>query len=63
VLTLPLADGRELEVTAEKAGRLRIALYRRYGKIRMCEGGFSATRAEVALLNMALERTTLPEAA
>jgi hypothetical protein len=55
VLTLPLDNGRELEVTGEKAGHLRLALYRRYGpSIRMCEGGFSCTRAELDLVAMAV---------
>jgi hypothetical protein len=66
VLRIPLADGRELELTRER-GRpgevFRVAIFHKYGAHRMSEGGFLATRAELRLLGLALDAATFPEAA
>ena len=66
MLVIPLADGRELELTRER-GRpgetFRVAVFHRYGSHRMSEGGFIATRAELRLLGLALDAATFPEAA
>jgi hypothetical protein len=60
VLTLPLDNGRELELTRERGqpGEMfRLAMFRRYAGDRMSEGGFCCTRAELALLLMAWDRS------
>jgi hypothetical protein len=61
VLTIPLSNGRELELTRERGQpgeAFRVAMFRQYGADRMSEGGFSCTRAELALLLMAWDRST-----
>jgi hypothetical protein len=66
MLRIPLADGRELELTRERGqpGEVfRLAMFRRYGADRMGEGGFRCTRAELALLLMAWDRSTPARAA
>lgn len=64
VLTIPLAGGRELELTRERGQPVeafRVAVFHRYGAHRMSEGGFVATRAELRLLSLALDAATFPE--
>jgi hypothetical protein len=64
VLTLPRANGRELEVTRERsqpAERFRLAVFHERGSFRMFEGGFTVTRAELRLLDLALDAATFPE--
>jgi hypothetical protein len=61
MLRIPLADNRELELTRERgrpAEAFRLAMFRRYASHRMSEGGFCCTRAELALLLMAWNRST-----
>lgn len=61
MLSLPLANGRELELTRER-GRpgesFRVAMYQTDGDYRRQEGGFCCTRAELALLLAGWDRST-----
>jgi hypothetical protein len=61
MLALSLEHGRELEVTRQRCRPVevfRVAMFHGYASDRMQEGGFVCTRAELALLLMALDRTT-----